>query len=274
LAALQDDHLGDAIRQALSDKEKSVRIVGLDLLEKSNMPKQSMVSLLSGTIQTRTTEEKQAALLTLGNLPVENSQQVFSQLLDNLAKGKLPPEIHLELAEAIDSTHAPQLIARYKEINATLSPDSLQTAYEGSLFGGDANRGRRIFFRNQSAQCTRCHAFNDYGGNAGPRLNGVATRLTRPQILESLINPGARLAPGFGVVTVDLKNGKSVRGILQQEKPDALVIKVGDKPDTIVRREHIVKRTNDPSSMPPMGLLLTKREIRDLVSFLSTLKDP
>src|SRR5258706_5084496 len=274
LAALQDDHLGDAIRQALSDKQNSVRIAGLDLLEKSNMPKQMMVSLLSETIQTRTTEEKQAALLTLGNLPVENSRQVFNQLLDDLAKGKLPPEIHLELAEALDSTHAPQLIARYKEINATLSPDSLQTAYEGSLFGGDVNRGRRIFFRNQSAQCTRCHAFNDYGGNAGPRLNGVATRLTRPQILESLINPGVRLAPGFGVVTVDLRNGKTIRGILQQEKPDVLVLKVGDKPDTIVRIENIVKRTNDPSSMPPMGLLLTKREIRDLVSFLLTLKEP
>jgi putative heme-binding domain-containing protein len=273
LATLEDDRIGDAIRQALSDHEKSVRIAGLDLLAKSNMPKPVMVSLLSDVINTRTTEEKQAALITLGNLPVENSLSIFGKLLDEMAAGNLPPEIHLELAEAIDSTRAPQLIARYKEINVKLSSDSLQAAYEGSLLGGDANLGRRIFFGNQTAQCMRCHAFHDYGGTAGPRLNGIAGKLTRPQLLEALINPSARLAPGFGVVTVDLKNGKTVHGILQQEKPDALVLKVGDKPDTTIRSADIAKRTNDPSSMPPMRFLLTKREIRDLVSFLSTLKE-
>jgi putative heme-binding domain-containing protein len=273
LAALQDERLGDAIRQALSDNEKTVRIAGLDLLAKSNMPTPSMVALLSQTIRTRTTEEKQAALLTLGTLPVENSKQVFEQLLDKMAKGNLPPEIHLELAEAIDSTRATPLISRYKEISNKLSPDSLQAAYEGSLVGGDANLGRRIFFRNQTAQCVRCHAYNDYGGNAGPRLNGVAGRLSRPQLLEALINPSARLAPGFGVVTINLKNGKTVRGILQQEKRDELILKVGDKPDTVIHSTDVIKRTNDPSSMPPMRYLLTKREIRDVISFLATLKE-
>lgn len=273
LAAIEDGHIGDAIQQALSDKDKNVRIAGLDLLAKSNMPKPLMVTLLSEAIQARTLEEKQAALITLGNLPVENSRKVFDQLLDKMAKGNLPQEIHLELEEAIDSTRSPQLSARYKEINATASPDSLQAAYRGSLMGGDANLGRRTFYRNQTAQCIRCHAFDDYGGNAGPRLNGVAGRLTRPQLLEALVNPSARLAPGFGTVTVELKNGKTIRGILQQEKPDGLVLKVGDKPDTLIRAAHIVKRTNDPSSMPPMRFLLTKREIRDLVSFLATLKE-
>ncbi len=214
------------------------------------------------------------AVITLGNLPVENSKQVFDQLLDKLAKGILPSEIHLELAEALDSTGVAPWIARYKDISAKFSPDSLQAAYEGSLLGGDANLGRRIFFGNQTAQCMRCHAFHDYGGNAGPRLNGIAARLTRPQLLEALINPSARLAPGFGAVTVELKSGKTVHGILQQEKPDALVLKIGDKPDTTILSKHIAKRTNDPSSMPPMRFLLTKREIRNLVSFLSTLKEP
>lgn len=273
LAAMNNDRVDDAIKQALADKDKTVRIAGLDLLAKMDMPKDVMVALLAEAIDTRTTEEKQTALLTLGTLPVEHSQKVFDDLLTKLANGKLPAEIQLELAEAIDSTHAQPLITRYKDISSKISPDTLASAYAGALVGGDAERGRRIFFRNQTAQCMRCHAFDDFGGNAGPRLNGVAARLTRPQLLEALINPGARLAPGFGTVTLELKNGRKVSGILQEEKPAGLVLKVGDKPDTVIRKDHIAKRTNGGSSMPPMNLLLTKKQIRDLVSFLATLKE-
>jgi quinoprotein glucose dehydrogenase len=273
LATLKDEKIGAAIQQALSDKEKTVRVAGLDLLAKTSMAKPLMVSLLSDVIKTRTTEEKQAALITLGSLPIENSQPVFDQLLDKLSSGNLLPEIHLELSEAIDSTHSSALISRYKGIHVKSSSDSLLAAYEGSLLGGDPHKGGQIFYRNQTAQCLRCHSFNDYGGNAGPRLNGVAARLTRQQILEALVNPSARIAAGFGVVNLDLRNGKTIHGILQQEKPDVLVLKIGDKPDTIVRKDQVVKRTNSESSMPPMRFLLSKREIRDLVSFLSTLKE-
>ena len=248
-------------------------MTGLDLLGKLNVSKELMISLLTDVINTRTVEEKQAAITTLGSLPLENSQKVFEQLLAKMASGNLAHETYLELAEAIDSTRSPQLIARYKEINKKASPDSLKAAYEGSLFGGDVNKGARILYSNQAAQCIRCHAYGDYGGTAGPRLNGIATRLTRPQILEALIDPSARIAPGYGAVTLELVNGKKISGIVEEEKRTGLLLKVGDKPDTLISTSHIVKRTNSPSSMPPMRYLLTKKEIRDLVSFLSTLKE-
>lgn len=273
LAVMENDRIGEGIKQALSDKEKSVRVVALDLLAKTDMPKDVMVTLLSDVINTRTTEEKQAALITLGSLPVENSKKVFDQLLSKMATGKLPPEILLELAEAVDSTRSSSLIERYKDITAKLSPDSLAAAYKGALVGGDIGKGRNIFFRNQTAQCMRCHSFDDFGGNAGPRLNGVAARLTPEQLLESLIEPSARIAKGFGMVTVNLNNGKTVAGILQEEKQDGLVLKIGEKPDTLISKENIIKQTGAASSMPPMRLLLSKREIRDLMSFLVTLEE-
>jgi len=273
LARIGDKQIGEAIKQALSDKEKSVRVTGLDLLPKMNISKEVMVALLTEVINTRTPEEKQAAITTLGGLPLSNSQSVFEQLLSKMETGELPRETYLELAEAIDSTHSTQLINKYKELTKKLSPDSLTASYEGSLMGGDVIRGSEIFYGNQAAQCIRCHAFGDYGGNAGPRLNGVAARLTREQILESLINPSARLAPGFGTVAIELKDGKKINGILQQEKPKGLLVKIGDKPDTLINLKDIATRTNGVSSMPPMRFLLTKKEIRDLVSFLATLKE-
>ncbi|MEX2230858.1 MAG: HEAT repeat domain-containing protein [Cyclobacteriaceae bacterium] len=273
LAVMEYDQIDEAIKHALGDQEKSVRVVALDLLPKTDMQKDVMVTLLSDVIDTRTTEEKQAALITLGSLPVENSEKVLDTLLTKLEEGNLSPEVHLELSEAIDSTGSQSLKARYQEVTAKLSPDSLAAAYNGVLAGGDVGKGRNLFFRNQTAQCMQCHSFNDYGGTAGPRLNGVASRLKPEQILQALIEPSANIAPGFGIVTLELNNGKSIAGILQDEKNDRLVLKVGDRPDTVVTKANIAKRTNAPSSMPPVRYLLTKREIRDLMSFLTTLKD-
>lgn len=273
LAAIEDAQIGKAIEQAISDPEKSVRVVGLDMMGKMDMPKDLMASLLADVINKRTPEEGQAALLTLGTLPVIHTQPVFDQLLTKLASGKLPAEVHLELGEAVASTKSPKLIARHKEISSKASPDALAASFEGSLFGGDVEKGRKIFFSHQTAQCIRCHSYDDMGGNAGPRLNGISKKLTRPQLLEALVNPSARLAPGFGIVTVELKNGQTISGVLQEEKENGLFVKVGGQPETFIKKSDIVKRTNAASSMPNMQYLLTKREIRDLVSFLSTLEE-
>jgi HEAT repeat protein len=229
LAHLENPHIDEAIKVAMADKTKMVRVAGIDLIPKLKISKELMASLLSGVINTKTTEERQTALLTLGNLPLQNSQKVLEDLLQKMASKKLSSDVYLELGEAIDSSGSQELATKYKTISATLSPDSLMAAYAGSLTGGDPRRGRMIFFRNQAAQCTRCHSIDDYnGGNAGPRLNGVASRLKRSQLLEALINPSARIAQGYGTTV---------------------------------------------SSMPDMKYNLSKKQIRDVVSFLAELKD-
>jgi putative membrane-bound dehydrogenase-like protein len=273
LASIGDPQIGEAIRSATTDKDKSVRIAGIDLIAKMDISKELMVSLLADVINTKTTEEKQAALLTLGNLPAENTGKVFDELLEKMAAGRVPADIYLELAEAIDSSGSPALINRYKQLSASLSPDSLAAAYAGTLLGGDPDKGRRIFYRNQSAQCIRCHSYDDLGGNAGPRLNGIGRRLTRQEILESLINPSARLAPGFGIVTLELKDGKTVSGILHGENNTSLTIKVGDQQNEVIRKDQVARRVNAASSMPDMKYVLSKKEIRDVVSFLAELKE-
>ena len=272
IADMKDPQVGNAIKQSVSDKDRSVRIVGLGLVDKTGMPNEMIVSLLSDVINTKTTEEKQAAILTLGKIPVNDSRKVFDQLLNNLETNKLPADIRLELAEAIDSTKSTELINRYKSISAKSAPDEMLAAYSGSLYGGDPDKGERIFYSNQTSQCIRCHAYGDVGGNAGPRLNGVGGRLTRPQLLESLINPSARIAPGFGIVTVTLKDGKTVAGTLVAETATTLSIKSGDDAPQSVAKSDVTKRIDGSSSMPDMKTILSKKEIRDVVSFLAESK--
>lgn len=273
LAKLNFTRMEEAISTALADKNKNVRVAGLDLLGKIDLDKKVMVNLLNDVIQTRTTEEQQAAITALGKLPLEFSEKTFQNLLARLESGKLARELQLELAEAIDSSKSPQLKALFAKAVQTQSADSLGASFAGALSGGDSNKGAQLFWSHPTAQCVRCHAIDDYGGTAGPRINGVAKRLTREQLLESLINPSARIADGYGVVTLELTSGKKVIGILQKELTDAFVLKPGDKPDTVILKSAVSKRTAAPSSMPPMQYLLTKREIRDVVSFLSTLKE-
>jgi len=272
LVVLEGTHKDQAIQQALSDQDKNVRVAGLDLLSTLDIPKDLMVNLLQEVIEKRTTEERQAAVLTLGAIPLEYSQAPLEGLLARLEEGKLVPEIQLELAESIEATGSEELLSRYEKYTSGLSEDSLMASYEGSLHGGNEELGRRVFFRHQAAQCIRCHAYDDMGGVAGPRLNGIAGKISRQEILESLIDPSKRLAPGFGIVTLDLDNGKTVSGILNKESNSSLTLKIGNNPDTVLMKTDIVKQTNAPSSMPDMKTLLTRREIRDVVSFLATLK--
>src|SRR5690606_4006288 len=116
LVALEDPLQEEAIRVALEAPEKAVRVAGLDLLANMAIPRPVMVDLLADVIATRTTEEKQAAILTLGKLPLENSEALFNKLLDDMEADRLSPEVYLELGEAIDSTRAEPLVARYKAI--------------------------------------------------------------------------------------------------------------------------------------------------------------
>ena len=272
LVNLQDPAAEQAIKLAIADKEKTVRVAGLDLLEKMNIPKELMVTLLTDVISSKTMEEKQAAVLTLGKLPLTNTGKTFDDLLNKMGTGKLSPDIYLELGEAIDSTHSQPLIARYKEISSKLSANDLMAAYSSCLVGGDPHRGRQIFFNNQNSQCMRCHSYDDRGGNAGPRLNGVANRISREQILQALISPSARLAPGFGMVTLELKDGKKLTAILQEESKAGLKVKEGLEPVRTIPGDQIVKKEYAQSSMPDMKVILSKKEIRDVVSFLAEQK--
>jgi quinoprotein glucose dehydrogenase len=273
LVTLNDAKAGEAVSQALSDKERKVRVAGLNLLQKMDISKELMVSLLSDVIATKTMEEKQAAILTLGKLPLANSKKSLEELLGKMSARTLSPDLYLELGEAVDSSRASDLIGRYKSISEQLSPGELQASYAGSLLGGDTIKGRNIFFQNQNAQCMRCHAYDDRGGNAGPRLNGIASKITRSQILEALIDPGARLSPGYGMTNIELKDGSKVSGLLESENKTSLVLKNGNEPSRVIKKDQIAKRTDSPSSMPDMKKILSKREIRDVVSFLATLKE-
>ena len=59
-------------------------------------------------------------------------------------------------------------------------------------------------------------------------------------------------------------------GTLKEETATYIIVDTGT-PKRILKSD-IAKRANGPSAMPPMGARLTRRELRDVVEYLSSLR--
>lgn len=118
LSNANPESISGPIEIAMKDNSRAVRVVGLDLLTKTDISQELMVNLLQDVIQNRTTAEKQSALLSLGNLENSAELPLWNTLLDDLSKNKLPNEVMIELEEAIDATGSADLRTKYDKIQA------------------------------------------------------------------------------------------------------------------------------------------------------------
>ena len=76
--------------------------------------------------------------------------------------------------------------------SATKATDSTRL-----LTGGDAARGKELFFNHQIAGCFRCHKVGGVGGIIAPALDGIGAKKDAKYLLESLIDPNAAIAEGY-----------------------------------------------------------------------------
>jgi len=143
----------------------------------------------------------------------------------------------------------------------------------GSLLGGNEKKGGELFESQPAAQCMRCHAAGGGhgGGDAGPDLSAVGKRGDAKFFLESLVNPGAKVATGFGLSSVTLKGGKTVGGIVLADTADHVDLDSSGKV-LRVKKSDIESMLPPVSAMPPMGAILSPSELRDVVAWLGTRK--
>ncbi len=271
IVAMNAPNLGDAITEAMNSNAQQLRVAGLGLLAETSLGSDQKVALLTDIIQKRTNPEKQTALLTLGALEGSKDLPVWKTILADFEAGKLPDATWVELEEAITATGSPELKTQFDALLESKSGGERWKKFAGALAEGSVRQGRRIFFENQTAQCIRCHAYDDMGGNAGPALDRIGTTLSREELLIALVDPSKRLSPGFGFVTVELNSGDKISGTMMSEDGSSMTVKVGTE-DQVIAKKDVKSSQMSPSSMPNMGDLLSKREIRDLVSYLSTLR--
>jgi putative heme-binding domain-containing protein len=147
--------------------------------------------------------------------------------------------------------------------------------YNIALEGGDSVKGFSLFKSLPAGQCMRCHKASDKssaeGGDAGPNLAGVGKLHDRKYLLQSLVNPSAIVAPGFGITSVNFKNSANLVGNLVEETPDSITVSTPENTWSI-KRSDITSFTPPVSAMPPMAGVVKPEELRDLVAWLASLE--
>jgi mono/diheme cytochrome c family protein len=230
LESVRDEAMATAIRLALSDDDAAVRTAAISRLPE--MPAAAAVSV-GELVQLLDAEglsdaEKQSAIAALGVIDAASARDALAALITRLEAGALPATLEFDVLEAARAGGNDRLLARLDATGVGRQLENLASARPTALqFGGDARRGRQLALQHPAAQCVRCHAIGDGESTVGPPLNGIGMRLSRAELLESLVDPGASIAAGFG----------EAAGV---------------------------------SAMPPMGMLLTPQEMRDLVEFMAT----
>jgi putative heme-binding domain-containing protein len=122
------------------------------------------------------------------------------------------------------------------------------------------------------ASCSRCHKVRNEGAEVGPNLTNVASRGNREYLLESIVNPNAKIAQGYETVMITLTDNSLHAGILKEENDtEVSLIPPGGTVEKLSKAK-IKSREFGPSGMPPLAAVLSKRELRDLVEYLSSLK--
>src|SRR5262249_39792660 len=131
-----------------------------------------------------------------------------------------------------------------------------------------------LFFKSGGVQCVTCHRVGGTGSTLGPDLSQIAKKLTRPQILGSILEPAKTIDPQDVHYLVETTEGKGVTGLLGEKTDKEVVLKnAGDKEVRIPAGKVATLVPQKTSLMPELLLRdVSAEQAADLLEFLSSLK--
>ena len=270
LGRLNYGDIAGVMQRGMRDRDQQVRAAAVALVPNLELDTQNLLAIVKPIFNTGSTREQQTMLGVLGDLPLDKSEGVLGDLISRAGRDQLEAGVILDLIEAVEATGSASLISQLESLKKS---GHTVEAYTETLYGGSWWPGATVFKNNPTAQCVRCHALDGAGGKVGPPMDNIGNILSREQLLESLIEPGARLAPGYGSVHLTLKDGQEVTGLLLEETEEEIILRTSNAEPLEIAVNRIEKRENLPSAMPAMGRLISKRELRNLIEYLASLKE-
>ncbi|HVW02743.1 MAG TPA: c-type cytochrome, partial [Planctomycetaceae bacterium] len=136
---------------------------------------------------------------------------------------------------------------------------------------GDAERGKAVFGK----VCGQCHKIYGEGQEVGPDITANG-RSSFEQLLSNVFDPSLVIGAAYQARTVVTTHGRVLTGLVAEDGPQKIVLKVqGGKLET-VPRDQIEETKQSELSMMPEGLekQLKPEELADLFAFLVLDKPP
>lgn len=135
---------------------------------------------------------------------------------------------------------------------------------------GDAHRGAILFFQ-PFLTCAKCHD-GDTGPRLGPDIAQAGKDATAEYLVESILFPSREIKKGFESISVSTIDGRTVTGLLAEEKNGTLtLIDPASSLQIIIPTADIESRTVGRQSLMPEGLvnmLSDRQQFLDLTKYL------
>lgn len=270
LEALGRPELEASLSVALQDTDVALRAAALAALPRIDLER--ALPLYRSVLANGLIGERRALYRTLAKIEDGRIERLLRDQHDELVAGILPAELRLDLVEALRTASSPSLRELPARIDQTRrAADPILGGWIDTLLGGDARRGERLFRSKAELSCVRCHRSGaEAATGVGPSLDGVGQRLTRLDLLRSIVDHQAQLTPGYESVRLVLADGSELIGRVVEESEAKLSLVAPDGKRHEVEVSTITERRPGISSMPGgLAEALSRFEMRDLIEYLS-----
>jgi len=184
-----------------------------------------------------------------------------------------------------DDSRAAQFITNYIErrrpglaaqghLSLLLDPDSAAKKRDDAYASlekmrGSRRNGQRVFQR----VCATCHKVANTGFDFGPELTDVGKRLSRRELIESIIEPSKKVEAKYVTTTLITVEGKTEVGFIVDKSDNSLTLLMAEgKRQTFALDDIDESFETQQSSMPEnLATVLAPAEFLDVVEYMMSL---
>jgi putative heme-binding domain-containing protein len=266
----------DAVKEALSllapERAPEIQLQALAILAKVR-PQEALkaaTAMLSHSTQATAAlpvwRTLTAADISLAQRIVQNSKASLPQVALDTA---------LQAAREIGKRGTPlEEALRGAPSNSGSTTRTVQTWAKLVQENGNAAKGERIYHSTKMS-CVQCHLIGGAGGKFGPDMSTLGASAPLDYIIESVLEPTAKVKEGYHGVNYTLTDGSSMTGIPFEENGSVIKIRVPGGMELEVAKAKI-KSSEIIGSLMPAGLVeaLTEEEKINLFAFLGSVGRP
>jgi putative heme-binding domain-containing protein len=159
-----------------------------------------------------------------------------------------------------------------KPVKKKMSAAEIQQLIDTVEEKGDPRLGEQVYRRDELG-CIKCHAIGGAGGVVGPDMISLGASSPKDYIIDSMLNPSAKIKEGYHTTSVLTMDGILVTGKLMSDADGKVVLRDADNKEIVIAEEDIEEQKISTTSLMPAELTdrLSRSEFVDLIAFLSSL---